>query len=179
MVPPPGHPWDAALLLDAMRSSTRPGGVPDEVETLGIAAAIAEAIWTVDGSAWDTSSIGGYCGPSTCTLDIAGTHADRAGEDLWTMEIDLVSGRIVPLVTDVRSISQELVDALDRLARDLVEPGTLDSMTLTTVRWLPPPAQDAQFVLSYRSGGEEGSCAREITVDAARGEVVGDEAGGC
>ena len=178
-VPTPGHPWDGLALLEAMRASTRPGGVPDGLETPGLAAAIAASIWTVDGSAWDTSSVGGYCGPSTCTLDIAGTHANRAGEDLWTVEIDLASGAVVPLVAEVRSISPELVESLDRLARDLADPGALGSMTLTTARWLPPPAGAGQFVMSYRSGGEEGSCAREVTLDAARGEILEDEATGC
>jgi hypothetical protein len=162
-----------------MRTSTRPGGVPDELETLGLAAAIADSIWTVDGSAWDTSSIGGYCGPSTCTPDIAGTHVNRAGEDLWTLEIDLARGTILTLVADVRSISRELVESLDRLARNLADPATLDSMTLTTARWLPPPARAGQFVMSYRSGGEEGSCAREVTLDAAQAEILEEEAVGC
>jgi hypothetical protein len=178
-VPTPGHPWDGTALLDAMRASTRPGGVPDELETPGLAAAIAASVWTVDGTAWDTSSVGGYCGPSTCTIDIAGTHVNRAGEDLWTMEVGLASGTIVPLVAEVRSLPHELVESLDRLARALADPGALDSMTLATARWLPPPAGVGQFILSYRSGGEEGSCARELTLDAARGEILEDEATGC
>jgi hypothetical protein len=34
-------------------------------------------------------------------------------------------------------------------------------------------------VLSYRSGGEEGSCAMEITLNASGGEVVEEKASGC
>lgn len=178
-LPAAGRPWDAISLLDAMRTSTRPGGVPDVVESASWADALARSIWTVDGAAWDAAAIGGFCGPSSCTLDIAGSHDGRAGEDLWTLELDLASGAIRVLVADVRSLPGELVEALDRLARELAEPTTLDAMTLANARWLPPPAPDGRFVLSYRSGGEEGSCAREITVDAVRPEVIEAHATGC
>jgi hypothetical protein len=33
--------------------------------------------------------------------------------------------------------------------------------------------------MSYRSGGEEGSCAREVTLDAAQAEILEEEAVGC
>jgi hypothetical protein len=171
-LPAAGTPWDALTLLEAMRASTRPGGVPDEVESPSRADALARAIWTVDGTAWDTATIGGFCGPSTCTIDVAGSHEGRAGEDLWTLEFDLATAAVRVLVADVRSLPMKLVAALDQLARELSEPSTLDSMTLATARWEPPPAPGGRFVLSYRSGGEEGSCAREITLDAASPEIV-------
>jgi len=44
---------------------------------------------------------------------------------------------------------------------------------LTNVRWLPPP-DETQFVISYRSGGEEGSCSADITVDVVVPSVVSD-----
>ena len=178
-LPVAGSPLDATAVLEAMRGSTRPGGVPDELETVGVAGAIAQAIWTVDGMPWDTTSIGGFCGTATCTLDVAGSRDDRAGEDLWTLEIDRGTGAIELLVADVRSLPRALVDELDRLVRVLVEEVEADSLQLVNARWLPPPAEGGRFVLSYRSGGEEGSCAREITVNAARGEVVDAHASGC
>jgi hypothetical protein len=178
-LPVPGRPWDAATLLAAMRSSTRPGGVPDELESSGLADAIASSIWTVDATPWDTVSIGGFCGASTCTLDVAGSRHDRAGEDLWTLEIARASGAIEVLVADVRSLPPELVADLDRLVRALLSEVDADGLVLANARWLPPPAKDGRFVLSYRSGGEEGSCAREITIDAPDGEVVEETANGC
>lgn len=178
-LPAPGTPWDGAALLDEMRRSTRPGGVPDEVQTPSLAEAIAAEVWTVDGATWDTIAIGGFCGTSTCTIDLAGAHLGRAGEDLWTVEIDLASGDVEPIVADVRSLPWDLVDELDGLARSLDDGGDLASMMLTTARWLPPPAEPGRFVLSYRSGGEEGSCAREVLLDAAAGVVVEQGESGC
>lgn len=162
-----------------MRGSTRPGGVPEAVQTPALAGAIADAVWTIDGTPWDTLAIGGFCGSATCTLDLAGTHLGRAGEDLWTVEIDLGSGRVEPIVAEVRSLPGELVDALDRQARSLDEDGELGPMELSTARWLPPPAEAGRFVLSYRSGGEEGSCSREILLDADEGRIVERSATGC
>lgn len=178
-LPSPGMPWDGTALLEEMRRSTRPGGVPDEVQTPALAQALAAEIWTIDGATWDTIAIGGFCGASTCTLDLAGTHLGRAGEDLWTVEVDLDTGEVEPIVADVRSLPRDLVDELDGQARALDDEGGLDSMTLSTVRWLPPPAEAGRFALSYRSGGEEGSCARELLLDALAGVVLERSASGC
>jgi hypothetical protein len=166
-------------VLEEMGGSTRPGGVPDEVQTLVIAEEIARTVWTVDGVAWDTAAIGGFCGTSTCTIDLAGAHLGRAGEDLWTVEVDLRSGSVSPMATEVRSLPWALVDELDRLARSLDEEGNLGPMQLTTARWLPPPEKPGRFLLSYRSGGEEGACARDLLLDARRGEIVEESATGC
>ena len=178
-LPVAGRPWDATTLLAAMRASTRPGGVPDELETAALAGAISSSIWTVDGTPWDSVSVGGFCGVSTCTLDVAGSRDDRTGEDLWTLEIARASGAVEVLVADVRSLPPGLVADLDRLVRALVTELDGDGLVLTNARWLPPPSTGGTFVLSYRSGGEEGSCAREITVNASDGEVVEEKASGC
>lgn len=178
-LPAPGRPWEGAALLEAMGSSTRPGGVPPEVQTSAVADVLARTVWTVDGTPWETMGVGGFCGPSTCTLDLSGAHLGRAGEDLWTVEVDLATGEVTPVVTDVRSLPWDLVDDLDRLARSLDDEGDLGPMALASARWLPPPAEPGQFVLSYRSGGEEGSCAQEILIDADDGEIVERSASGC
>lgn len=178
-LPAPGRPWDGAALLEEMGSSTRPDGVPSEVQTPAVADALARTVWTVDGTPWETMAIGGFCGPSTCTLDLAGAHLGRAGEDLWTVEVTLATGDVTPVVSDVRSLPWDLVDDLDRLARSLDDDGGLGPMVLASARWLPPPAEPGRFVLSYRSGGEEGSCAREILIDADDGEIVEQGASGC
>ncbi|MBW3612735.1 MAG: hypothetical protein KY392_02610 [Chloroflexi bacterium] len=178
-LPTPGQPWDGAALLEEMRSSTRPGGVPSEVQTPAVAEALARTVWTVDGTPWETMAIGGFCGSTTCSLDLAGTHLGRAGEDLWTVEVDLATGAVTPVVTDVRSLPWDLVDELDRLARALDDHGGLGPMELASARWLPPPKEPGRFVLSYRSGGEEGSCSREILLDADDGRIVERSASGC
>lgn len=178
-LPEPGQPWDGATLLEEMRSSTRPGGVPTEVQTPAVADAIARTVWTVDGRPWETIAIGGFCGTATCTLDLAGAHLGRAGEDLWTVEVDLATGGVDPVVTDVRSLPWDLVDELDVLARSLDDDGDLGPMVLASTRWLPPPAEPGRFVLSYRSGGEEGSCSRDVLLDADDGEIVERSASGC
>lgn len=178
-LPSPGLPWDGPTVLRELAGTNGPNNVPDEVRTSSVAEAIAATVWTVDGSAWDTIAIGGYCGQSTCTIDIAGTHLGRAGEDLWTLEVDPAAGSVVPLVSDVRSIPWDLVDALDRLARSLDDDGALSLMILSTARWLPPPTEAGRFLLSYRSGGEEGSCARDLVLDASGGTLVEEHATGC
>lgn len=175
-VPEPGRPWDGATLLGEMAASRRPDGVPASIQTLPVAEALADAIWTVDGAAWDTFAIGGFCGSTTCTLEVAGTHLPRTGEDLWVLEVDPASARVEVIDADVRSLPPELVEDLDALARAATD---LDGMVLGTTRWLPPPAEAGRFELSYRSGGEEGSCRRELVLDAASGEIVEETATGC
>lgn len=179
-LPTPGQPWEAATLLDEMRGSRRPGGVPDQLETQGVAEAVSRTVWTVDGAAWDTTAVGGFCGPSSCTLELAGTHLGRAGEDLWILDV-VPSGEVSVSSAEVRSLPWELIDELDALARELdaAEEAELDGMQLSTARWLPPPDEEGRFRLSYRSGGEEGSCAREVTLDAVGREIVESTATGC
>jgi hypothetical protein len=177
-LPQAGHPFDAGTLLAAMRESRRPGGVPDELETDAIATALAEAIWTVDGRPWTLISAGGSCGPTTCMLEISGASERAQGEDLWVFEVMPATGAVRPQTTDLRSMPADLVGRLDQLTRSLVAPAMLDGLLLTNVRWLPPP-DDGQFVLSYRSGGEEGSCGVDVTVDAFADDVVSGDSSDC
>jgi hypothetical protein len=159
-----------------MAASTRPDGVPAELGTAPIAEALADTIWTVDGATWDTFAIGGFCGTTSCTVEVAGTHLGRAGEDLWVLEVEPASARVDVLEADVRSLPTELVEQLDGLARASID---LEGMVLGTARWLPPPEDPGRFALSYRSGGEEGSCRRDLVLDAASGGIVEETAAGC
>ncbi len=173
-LPDPGRPFDATTILEAMRDSRRPGGVPDELETDAIATALADAIWTMDGEPWTTMSTGGSCGPQSCTLEIAGAGTGAPGEDLWVFEVSPDIGDVGVMSADLRSVPSELVDQLDALTRFLFDRRPLADLALTNVRWLPPP-DESQFVLSYRSSGEEGSCGADITVDAMVPNVVSDQ----
>lgn len=173
-----GQPIDAALILDAMRGSRRPGGVPDELETGEIAAAVAQRIWTIDGEPWTTVSAGGSCGPVRCTLELGGVREGSAGEDLWVFEVIPASGEVAVLDANLRSIPPEIAASLDGLAR--ASEGRIDAegLLLVSVRWRPPP-EDETFELSYRSGNEEGSCELELTVDIGSGVVHSEGTTGC
>lgn len=178
VLPEPGRPFDAATLLSALRESRRPGGVPDELETEAIASALANAIWTLDGEPWNAVSAGGSCGPDTCTLEISGAEEGAQGDDLWVFEVTPAALAVQLRTTDLRSLPPDLVGSVDELTRSLVPVAELDGLILTNVRWLPPP-DDGQFVVGYRSGGEEGSCGVDVTVDAAVPEIVSGSSSDC
>jgi hypothetical protein len=178
VLPEPGHPFDAAAMLAALRDSRRPGGVPDELETDAIASALSNAIWTLDGEPWNAVSAGGSCGPATCTLEIAGAGEGAQADDLWVFEVAPATGAVQIQTTDLRSLPTHLAASLDQLTRSLVPVAELDGLILTNVRWLPPP-DEGQFVVSYRSGGEEGSCGVDVTVDAAVPEIVSGSSSDC
>ena len=172
-LPQPGRPFDTATLLDAMRTSRRPGGVPDQLETDRIAGAVADAIWTYGGEPWTTMAIGGSCGTETCTLEVAGTRPNSVGEDLWVFEIVPATASVTVASADLSALPTDVIGPLDDLASMLFRPGRLDGLALASARWLPPPV-GGQFVLSYRSGGEEGSCGADVTIDAVVPEILAD-----
>jgi len=160
----PGRPYDGAAILEAMKASRRPGGVPDELETPGIAAAVAEQVWTFAGAPWQTVAIGASCGPERCTLDVAGTPEGGAGEDLYTFSIVPASGAVSLLVADLHGYPTALDAELDAVARRGLDAERLAGLKLLGARWLQPP-ESGRFVLSYRSGGEEGSGALDVVID--------------
>jgi hypothetical protein len=165
----PGQPYSADDILDAMRSSRRPGGVPDDLETEAIAASLADAVWTFDGRPYDALAIGGSCGPAGCSLDLVGTRAGSSGEDVWSFAE--AGGEVTVVAAELGATPDGLASRLDALAHELVPAGYLDGLLLTSTRWLPPPDTGA-FVLAYRSGEEEGSCEIDIVLDAAERRVV-------
>jgi hypothetical protein len=173
-----GQPFDAVHILNLMRESRRPGGVPAVVQERAIAERIADAIVTYGGQPWETATAGGTCGSELCTVELAGTVADVAGEDLWVFEVEPDTGRVTLASAELRALPGQLVSALDGLARRLTPQVDRDDMVLTTVRWLMPP-EAAHFLLAYRSGGEEGSCTLDVELDADAGEVVDVHAAGC
>lgn len=175
-LPEPGQPFDGATILAAMADSPRPDGVPDELQTDAIAAAVAEAIWTFDGDGWDRPIVSGVCG-TTCTLEVSGSRAGAEGDDVWIFSVDPSSGSVEVASAELRALPRDVVGQVDRLARRLGTSLT-DDMLLTTVAWQPPPDGD-RFRLSYRSGGEEGSCSVEMIVDARAGTLEDERASGC
>jgi hypothetical protein len=177
-IPALGHPFTTASLLAAMRDSRRPGGVPDQIETDAIASEVAGAIWTYGGQPWSTVSVGGSCGPTSCTLEAAGAGPDTQGDDVWVFAVTPATGEVRLVTAELGSVPPEVVAALDDLARALDEGGSLESMLLASVSWLPPP-DEGQFDLSYRSGGEEGSCGVDLRLDAVHAAVVSSSSMGC
>lgn len=162
----PGRPFDAADVLAAMRASRRPGGVPAEIRTEEVAAAVADEIWTIDGAPWQAMTVGGSCGPEACMLEVSGAAAGAVGEDVWVFRVDADSADVAVEAADLHSVPERLAAELDGIARSLAPDAVADVSMLTAVRWSPPPAEDL-FTLSYRAGDEEGSCAVEVELDAA------------
>ena len=177
-LPAAGSPFDATTIMAAMRDSRRPGGVPDQLETEPIAAAVAGAVMTFDGLPWTTMAASGSCGPDSCTLEIAGTRPDSHGDDVWIFDVRPAEGTVAVTTAQLRGLPNELLPALDGLARSLLPAATLDGLLLTSARWLPPPDGE-QFALSYRGDGEEGSCGLDLTLDAVTPAIVGDASRTC
>lgn len=178
MLPEPGRPFDADGLLALMRDSRRPGGVPDQLETRPIAEALAASMWTFDGSPWSTASAGGSCGPELCTLEIGGVAPGTQGEDLYIFSVAPATGAVDVLDASLRGVPIALLGELDTLTRGLSDAAELEGLILAGVRWLPPP-DDGAFILGYRSGGEEGSCAGDITLYATIPELRSSSFSGC
>ena len=177
-LPDPGRPYDANDLLEAMRDSRRPGGVPTKLQDAGIAAELAERLWTFDGQPWQAIAAGGSCGPSTCALELSGGTGAADGEDVWVFAIDPASGAVEITSAALHAIPDATAASLDRWARALDEGGLLDGLLFTAVRWLPPPAED-RFQLAYRSGDEEGSCSVDLELDVAAGRIIEVAPSGC
>lgn len=174
--PEAGLPYGGAEILDAMRSSRRPGGVPEALATAAVAEAVAQRLWTIDGTAWDTMAASATCTTSgACRLEVAGTHRGSLGEDVWVFSVDPTTPTVQIADTTLGSVPQAVAADLDALARSLTD---LDGLLLTSARWTPPP-DDRLFELSYRDAGEEGGCVVELVLDVSRGEVVDDQRSGC
>lgn len=165
------RPYGAADILAAMASSRRPGGIPEQLQTTPIADAIASQVWTYDGTPWPAITTSGSCGPQTCTLDVSGVPDGGAGEDLYTFSIIPADATVELLVADLHGYPAALKTDLDAVARAGVDPDRLAGLALVGARWLAPP-RAGQFVLSYRSGGEEGSPALDVTVDLRASRVL-------
>ena len=174
----PGRPFEAADLLEAMRSSPRPGGVPDQLETEAIAAALAERIWTFSGAPWPQVVAGGSCGPEQCTLEVAGAPPGALGEDLYVFSVAPASGRVQLERAELRGLPGSLLPELEALALGVMPQDALAGLRLVSARWLAPP-DDGSFVLSFRSGGEEFSCGVDVTIDARRAALTEQQTVNC
>ena len=168
----PGRPYNADALLTGMRESRRPGGVPDQLETDEVAQALGELVWTWDGRPWDVLSIGGACGPSSCTLDVAGSRDGTSGADLYSFEVD-AGGAVTLVSSDLHAYDASLDERLDRVAR-AAAPDLVNGLTYVGASWLPPP-DIGLYRLAYRTGGEEGAAGRDLLLDLASGQVVGTD----
>ena len=176
---PPGQPFDADDILAAMRDSRRPGGVPEELQTQDVAAAVADLLWTLEGEPWETITAGGSCGAGDCTLELAGTAAGAAeNEDLWVLSVDPERAAVDVVTADLHAVPSDAVEALDRMARSADGGGALNDLLLTSVRWQPPP-DASRFVLAYRSGDEEESCSMDVELDIESVTVTEVASSGC
>lgn len=174
--PEPGQPYSASDILAAMRDSRRPDGVPDEIETESVAASVAESLWTFDGQPLAGLTAGGSCGEGICTLELAGAPGGAVGEDLWVFAVTPSSGEVQLVSTTLRGMPTEALTAADELLRELDQ--VPDGSALASGRWLPPP-DTGVFVLSYRAGGEEGTCGTDVTLDVRARRVLDREIVNC
>jgi hypothetical protein len=78
---------------------------------------------------------------------------------------------------DLHGLPTGALEALDRAARDAAGDELADDLLLVGARWVPPP--DPSFVLAYRTGDEEGSCAADVVLDATATVVEELTATGC
>jgi hypothetical protein len=166
----PGRPYDAAAILAGMRDSRRPGGVPDELETDEIADAVSRELWTWDGEPWQVVSIGGACGPDSCSLDVAGSREDTSGADLYSFRVDLMSRAVSVSTTDLHAYPGSL-DALLEAAAQAAAGASLDGLAFVGASWLPPP-DAGRYWLAYRSGGEEGAPGLDVLIELASGKLI-------
>jgi hypothetical protein len=159
-----------------MRDSRRPGGVPDQLETHAVAAAVAAQLWTWDGEPWGILSVGGACGSDACSLDVAGSTDGTAGTDLYSFAVEPGSGAVSLVDADLHAHPADLEAEMDAAARAALDEAQLEGLALVGARWLPPPETD-RYWLAYRSGGEEGAPMLEVLLDLASGEVLRIEDG--
>jgi len=162
--PLPARPYDGAAVLQAMRDSRRPGGVPAALQTDAVAAAVANELWTWNGEPWPQLVIGGSCGPSSCSLEVAGTPSNAAGADLYVLSIDPDSAAVTVESSDLHGYPSQLDAQLQAIAQD-VAPDAIAGLRYTSAQWLP--GNPSQYLLAYRSGGEEGSPGVDLLIDAA------------
>lgn len=162
-----GYPYEADEILEAMRTSRRPDGVPEELQTDAVASSVAGAIWTTDGQPWTTIAIGGSCGPAECTLDVSGSHAE--GEDAWTFLVIPAEPRVETLTAHIAA-GRDLAARADAHARASTIGPELADLILASASWEPPPRAGV-LRLAYREGNEEGSCGRDVVVEVLTGGV--------
>jgi len=174
----PGRPFDADAIRAILDASRRPDPVPAEAYAPAVLAALAEAIWTIDGRPWQTADAGGTCGERTCHLELAGTREGSLADDLWVVEIDRATMAVEVVSTVLGAVPAELGRELDGLARDIVPGSTLGDAVLTGVRWLAPP-DAGQFVLGYRTAGGSNGCGIDVTLDAATADLIDLSARDC
>lgn len=166
----PGRPYDAEAVLAGMRDSQRPGGVPHQLETDEIAGVVSRELWTWDGQPWQVLSIGGACGPDSCSLDVAGSRGDTSGADLYSFVVDPASRAVTISTTDLHAYPGGLDVSLKAAAR-AAGGESLDGLAFVGASWLPPP-HAGRYWLAYRSGGEEGAPGLDLLIDLASGKLI-------
>lgn len=175
---PPGRPFDTDDILGAMRDSRRPGGVAEELQTDAVAAAVADTIWTLQGDRWDTIAISGACDAAPCSLEVAGSAAGDAGDDVWVLSVDPATAEVTVVEADLHGVPPEIAAAVDTMARSAESGEALDGLLLTSVRWHAPP-DEGTFALAYRSGDEEESCSMDVELDIETVTVTEVDSSGC
>ncbi|HEX6140804.1 MAG TPA: hypothetical protein VF013_10170 [Candidatus Limnocylindria bacterium] len=168
----PGRPYGAEQILEALRASTRLGGVPDDLETPEVAGAIAEQLWTFTGEPWEAFYVTSRCpGNDTCILELFASASGSEGADSYAFSVTRDDGHVELTGSDLAAVPASALAELDAAIRAGVPASRLEGMAAVGVRWQLPPEQDRLWV-SYRSGGEEGSPSLGILVERTTGAVL-------
>jgi hypothetical protein len=114
-------------------------------------------------------TIGGSCGPSGCTLDVAGSREGAAGADLYSFAVDS-NGDLRLVTSDLHAYDATLDQQLDAAARAIAG-DQLAGLVYVGASWLPPP-DGGRYWLAYRSGGEEGAPGLDLLLELATGSVI-------
>jgi len=176
----PGQPYSAeAIALELQDVSYNfPPQLKAPAVTEMLAQAIADQLWTYDGSPYREVWIQGSCdesGLGRCELTLSGLPPFAPtidSQDGYAWSIDLASGLIAPLGRpQLKGYPPELDAELDALARSLDTEGRLAEKGLLGVEWVLAPAEDA-YLLRYGKGEEEGDPTLYVTLDRTNKEIL-------
>jgi hypothetical protein len=143
-----------------------------------LAQAIADQVWTYDGSPYREVWIQGSCdesGLGRCELTLSGLPPfapTRESQDTYAWNVDLATGLIAPGRPQLKGHPPELDPELDALAQSLDTKGQLAEKGLIGVEWVLPPARDTFFLRYGKSEEMGGSGAIFVTLDRANREIL-------
>ncbi|HEX5826387.1 MAG TPA: hypothetical protein VFY23_02620 [Candidatus Limnocylindrales bacterium] len=151
----PGRPYDGQALLALMRTQQQPALDPSLV-TDAVAAAMAEQVWTYDGTPYRQVMFEGSCESGACALGLTGLPSaagDPSFADAyrWAVEPGASVLRTEGGWPSLSGYPHELDEALAEEARLLDAEGLLEGLQLSSVRWVPD-LEDRVFELQFDDG---------------------------
>jgi len=154
-----GRPYDGAAVLALMRAQGLPAIDPALLDE-GVAAAVADNLWTYDGQPYRRLIFEGRCEGAGCALGVTGlptfaSDATFADAYRWMIEPGAAALRTEGGWPSLSGYPHELDPELEAEARALAG-GDLDDLQLSSIRWLPD-AEDRLFELQFDDGLDQAS----------------------